>query len=382
MNAVHNAVGIEDLYVQMKVSDATKSTLCVLGDPGTGKTSIRRQTALEWLRRQGAPETNYIYVNAATKTAEFFGMSVPIIANNSCDFFVAEWFRRINDLGPAIICYDEFDKLGFRDQTPFLQAITERAVDNVRLHDNVVQTVLGNFRTNGNGSQGVSNIVTNRCRTVHFRPEDHRVHAYLVAIGCHPWVTSFLLGNPNRTNDFRPDRERNCTSRQWEGVSKDLYALQEMFPEPSSKHVVQTVASRVPDDVAQEFAIMTELQQVLVPFDVVMADPLNAPMPKSEDRGVHWLQVNTIASRAAGMKLKEKRNGMSRTACKTAAYQYAERFAPEFLNAIIPMITMPAIDDPVHGGKDVQMVPPQLHGDSAKILLDKLSQNRRIVEEG
>ena len=37
MNAVHNAVGIEDLYVQMKVSDATKSTLCVLGDPGTGQ---------------------------------------------------------------------------------------------------------------------------------------------------------------------------------------------------------------------------------------------------------------------------------------------------------------------------------------------------------
>jgi hypothetical protein len=217
--SAHTTVGIDGLILQMQIAMATKSTLGILDNPGTGKTQIHKQLGLQWLRKHGAPESNYIYVNAATKTAEFFGMSVPIVQNGTCDFFVAEWFRRINDLGPAIICYDEFDKLGFRDQTPFLQAITERAVDNVRLHDNVIQTVLGNFRTNGNGSQGVSNIVTNRCRTVHFRPEDNRVHAYLVAIGCHPWVTSFLLGNPNRTNDFRPDRERNCTSRQWEGVS-------------------------------------------------------------------------------------------------------------------------------------------------------------------
>ena len=379
MSSTHtlNSVGIDDLMLQMQIAQATLATLYILGDPGTGKTSIDRQVAVQRLRKHGA-EANYVYVNGSTKTAEFFGMSVPLVKNGSCDFYIAEWFRKLANMKHAHLCVDEFDKLSFRDQAPFLQLASERGIDGTRLGDGVTLSFLGNFRTNGNGSNGFSNIATNKGSVVHFMPEPQRVWQYLVANGCHPWVTSYLLENPHRTNSFNPQSERNCTSRQWEWVSRNLQALLEINPNPSARHVVQTVATRVPDDVAQEFTIMTELQQQLVPAHEVFADPKRCRMPKSDDRGVHWLQVNTIASRAAGMKMNEKFNGMTRTQCKVAAFQYAERFAPEYLNAILPMVCMLPIDDPNYRA-DATSIPGALN--TNKILIEKIRENARIIEE-
>ena len=375
--ATMNSVGVDDLMLQMQIAQATLATLYILADPGTGKTSIDRQVAVQRLRKHGA-EANYVYVNGSTKTAEFFGMSVPLVKNGSCDFYIAEWFRKLANMKHAHLCVDEFDKLSFRDQAPFLQLASERGIDGTRLGDGVTMSFLGNFRTNGNGSNGFSNIATNKGSVVHFRPEPHRVHQYLVAVGAHPWVTSYLLENPHRTNAFNPLNERNCTSRQWEWVSRNLSALMEISPNPSARHVVQTVATRVPDDVAQEFTIMTELQQQIVPTHEVFADPKGCRKPNTEDRGVHWLQVNTIASRAAGMKMNEKFNGLTRTQCKVAAFLYAERFAPEFLNAILPMIQSLPIDDPNYS-PDKQAIPSQLM--SHDILANKLRENARLIEE-
>lgn len=379
--SAHTTVGIDGLILQMQIAMATKSTLGILGNPGTGKTQIHKQLGLQWLRKHGAPESNYIYVNAATKTAEFFGMSVPIVQNGTCDFFVAEWFKKLSSNGPAIVFFDELDKLSYRDQTPFLQVLSpERGVDSVKLPDNVHVAFAGNFRTNGNGVQGVSNIVCNRGRLVHFEPEPERVIEYFVGKGLHAWVIAHLVNNPHQINKFDPASDRNCTSRQWEGVSHDLSALFDIVQAPTSKQVVQTVAARLPDAVAQEFAIMTEIQSQLISFKHIMSDPKGAPMPQSQDRGVQWLQVSSVATRCASMKMDEQFEGMSRTKCRVAAFHYIQRFAPEFLQAALPQLLMVAVDDPSYTPGQ-QSIPLALHKEGNTDLLDKIDANRRLITE-
>jgi len=380
-----NTVGIADLYLQMKIADATRTTLCVMSDPGMGKTQIRRQTALEYLRSVGAPECNYIYFNAGTKTAEFFGMSVPLVKNGTCDFITAEWVRKLAKAGPCVVCFDEFDKTpSYRDQMPYLQWLTEGGVDNIRL-DNCLTTVMGNFRTNGGGSAGISPIVMNRVRQVHYRPEDSAVLQYGVASGWHEWVTGYLMQNPSATNDYRADRPRNCSSRQWEGVSNDIKALFKVMPNATAREVVQTVATRVPDERAQEFGMFLQYSKDIVPFDVIVADPEGAPMPASEDRGVHWMQVNTAVSRAAGMRLKDKFNGMNRSQCITAAYRYVKRFAPEFLLATHRLMLTPAIDSKDYApGATIFPSGTQLDASGNRVgdgMLDELVRAQRILTE-
>lgn len=384
--STHNTVGIDSLLLQLEITRATGATLGILGDPGTGKTQIHRQHGLQWLRKQHAPESNYIYINAANKSAEFCGMSVPLVASGTCDFLVAEWFRRLIDVGPAMIFVDELDKLTARDQSPWLQLLAEKAIDNVRLPGHVHVDFAGNFRSNGNGSQGVTNIVHNRVRQVRFAPEPERVIGYFNAIKAHPWVISFLAQRTDLINPgFVATQERNCSSRQWEGVSKDLYALHDVLRNPTAMQVVQTVATRIPDHIAQEFAIMTEHQSLLVPFEEVMADPRGCKMPDSGDRGVMWLQIHTIVSRAAGMRKAEKHQSaagpMGRNKCRVAAYRYAERFPPEFLQAVLPAILSPAIDDPDYTPGE-QVVPIELHREGgSREVIERMQANRRIVND-
>jgi hypothetical protein len=76
-----------------------------------------------------------------------------------------------------------------------------------------------------------------------------------------------------------------------------------------------------------------EFKDGLVPVDVVLADPVNAPMPKGE-RGLNFMQLHMISSYCSGMEA-----GTKRGKAKTALWQYAKRFPAEYRTAVMPCLT-------------------------------------------
>ena len=69
---------------------------------------------------------------------------------------------------------------------------------------------------------------------------------------------------------------------------------------------------------------------------------------------------------------------MTRGQCKEAAYWYAKRFPVEFLQAVVPLILLPAVDAQQKGGP---AIPAGLGGDAAAELLKMHADKRAILND-
>lgn len=391
-----NVVSIASLVKQLHISFKVKASTIVEGAPGCGKTQVCRKAAIEFLSTAYAdviskdpdkdlrtPESHYFYWLAPTKTAEFVG-GIMMPDGSACDLKIPSWIFRIPNNS---ICHiDEIDKLPLREQMTWLQLIHEGGIDNFQLPSNVHWILTSNRAVDRGGSAGVNILLGNRARVYTFMPQPAEVLSYMAQSGFHYLIQAYLKENGGHINDYKADRTRNPTSRSWEMASSSLHALGESG---SVGDVIQTVAGSVPDDIAQRFQLFGELRDHLVPYNSIMLDPVNAPMPKG-DRGTQHLQITMIASTAAGMKKADtypclnpkagKTTVMTRSQCLYAAFQYAERFPQEYMMSIIPVVTLAAQDSEMQGS----VIPAQAYqegGKDAKRIMAVLRDRAAILNK-
>lgn len=380
---MYNVVSIAALARQLPISFKTNHTTVLSGPPGSGKTNVCRQIARDYLRSVYGvdPDQHFFYYNGATKTMEWSGGIMMPDGEGGCDQMIPGWFKRIPD--KAIVLIDELDKLSLRDQMPLLQILHEKSIDNVKLGSKVHFIVCVNRLTDRGGSSGLNPLLGNRCRNLAFTPKPDEVLMYFAQTGVHHMVYNYLQQNPNRINAYDTGTVdgRNCTSRSWEQASDALKCLGDGAP---TFDVLCTVAASVPDSDAQNFQLFNELGSELTSFADVMANPKKAKVPDKSNRGLQYLQVNMIASQAAGMKTGDKyqipgtQTFMTRGQCKEAAYWYAKRFPVEFLQAVVPLILLPAVDAQQKGGP---AIPAGLGGDAAAELLKMHADKRAILND-
>jgi hypothetical protein len=295
---VSNIVSIQDLRTQLLISFATNTTTIIEGQPGTGKTQVSRAIALEHLRSKGLNEDHYQYILAPTKTAEFAG-GVMMPVDKVSRLMIPEWITRLE---PGMVVHlDELDKVHVREQMIYLQLLHEGGIDGFQLPP-IHWIVTCNRAQDRGGSFGANVLLGNRARVVEFLPKPQEVLDYMIRSDFHPWIIAFLAQNQGRINEYDATRLRNNTSRSWEAASSALKALEQITPNPSPSLVVQTVAASVPDNIAVEFKLYSEVAHQLTSWDAVMKDPDNAPLPSSDNDaatlGLMWMQAAMVATTA------------------------------------------------------------------------------------
>lgn len=332
-----NSVSIAGLGRQVSLALKGPTTLIVSGPGGCGKTQIIKQIC----RQSGRP---YVYINAATRTVESVGGFVMPTGDATCGQVVPRfWFDLPED---TIIHLDELDKTAHRDQSMYLEIVDTKSIDGKPIPKGCQFIITANRSVDRGGSNGLNPLFGNRSRAVEFLPDPTEVLEYFRSEGVHYYITTYLLENPGDTNDYRPDRLINNTSRSWMNLSHDLHVLGDDAP---IRDVQVLVASYVPQEVAQRMVIYAEMRGKLVPYEDVLRDPTKAKLPGKDGgkdtRALRWLQISMVASRASS----EAKN---RGKAKLAVWKYAERFNPEFKAAVFPMMfgggNLPAeaIDNP------------------------------------
>lgn len=383
-----NTVTVTSARKQLELSFRTGHTTVLEGEPGGGKTHVARQIARDYLRHvfHVDPESNFFYYNCATKTLEWAGGIMMPDGDGGCNQMVPGWFKNIPDY--SIIVMDEADKLSQRDQLPFLQIAHERSIDNVSLGKNVHIIMCVNRVTDGGSSSGLNNLLGNRVRRFVFKPSAVEALAFFGQSGMDPRLYTYLQQNPNKINCYDPKTPdgRNATSRSWMQASDALKALGDGA---SVSDFMLTVSGSIPDHLTQECQLYCELGELLTPTHEIFRDPKNAKLPPKDNPGLMYLQVNAIATKAASMKsgdkytfdelpVKNRPAPMTRGQCKEAVYWYAKRMPSEYLNAVVPLILMPAVDGQQKGGPSV---PAGLGGEACAELLKMYADKKAILND-
>lgn len=337
--ATLNRVGIRDLYDQLNLTlRVGTTTLIAEGPGGCGKTQIVKKACVA----SGRP---YFYVNAACRSPESVTGFVMPVGESMCGQVAPKWWFDLPE--NAIIHLDEVDKAAHRDQAAYLEIIDTRSIDGRPLPRGVQFVVTCNRSIDRGGSQGLNPLYGNRSRTVEFFPDPDEVLTYFTTVGVNYMIQAYLRENPGHINQYDPGKLINATSRSWMNCSDHLNALGDGA---NSRTIGITVASFVPDEMAQRLIIFAEMRDKLTPYEDIIKKGGKAKVPgdKSPDaRGLQYLQISMAAARAAGQQTVADRNHH-----RFQVWQYSKNFAPEFVASVFPVM--------ISGG-----IPQSLLGDDA-----------------
>jgi hypothetical protein len=271
-------------------------TPIILSEPGCGKTSLLAAIALDNGDQWNKPgdsfpddKYDYIYVDCPVKDMSDIGMTIPVHATKSLEYYVAGLFN-ILDKRPKVILLDEYMKSNKLMQVVFTRLVLERMVGDVPLP-------IGSyiFGTSNNASDGVGDSLLahagNRVCILHMaKPTASQWLVWAtekhIARPIRAWVTmypralaSYLDGgqedNPYIFNPKTPALSF-CSPRslaKCDVIVRNVSAL-------SENSVKCALAGTIGASAAKDLATFVSIESTLVDVKEVIKSPKTVAVPK------------------------------------------------------------------------------------------------------
>lgn len=189
----------------------------VLGQPGSGKTSICYQVA------DKLKVPHYTFQATLYDPTEIKGLPIYDHDKKSARFLP---FEDMPSMGEGILIIDDLPHAPNQTQNAFMRLILEGIAGAWNL-GKLFPVATGNRSTDRAGAKDLQTAMANRFCFVELDISYDDWRSWAIQHGIHPSVTAYL-GTPTGRewlNKFDPSQQVNATPRSWEAVSNVMYAL-------------------------------------------------------------------------------------------------------------------------------------------------------------
>lgn len=300
------------------------------GSPGTGKSSIARQSADRLF--SGGKVTKPIAVkNAKQKTVahvqkHFVDLRLSLldavdlrgipVERDGTTYWVPPAFLPTNDSIKAgtfapqgMIFLDEFVQAMPIVMSAASQLILDRRIGDYELPEGWVIGAAGNREGDRAATNKMPSHIANRFVHIDVEVDNACWLRWAATNGIHPMVQAFIRFRPNLLYVFDAKAKAYPTLRSWEYVSRIMYAA------PPAEALLEIIRGTVGEAAAIQFVGFVRVYDTLVDYDDVIAKP----------------RTTSIPDNAATMYAVAQMLAMSGTAGDAAPiFQYIARMPEEF----------------------------------------------------
>lgn len=252
-----------------------EETICLLGGPGVGKTSIAHQAAAEL----GIPEDRILVFRPSFRDPVDL-MGIPSVVSGETVFCPpAELAAFRQGTGRGMIIWDELPQGIITMQNAIAGAMLDRVIGRLHIDRQVMQIATGNRTTDRAGANRIVTQLGNRMMFVDVEADAQDFCNWCMKNNIDPSIPAFIKLRPDMLDDFNPDRHTNPTPRSWEKVAKKIKAL-------SSEHLQYAAIGLVGESAAVEYMAFRNLTFTIPGVEEIVAHPETTPV--SEEPGVLW----------------------------------------------------------------------------------------------
>jgi hypothetical protein len=284
------------------------------GDPGTAKTSLVGQKAVEWFGGKNAEEDklaeygeNNSYfrkmILSQQEPSDALGLPFPDKATRSVVYFRPEM---LPEEGEGIFLLDEFTQAPPVLQAPARQLLTERRFGPHKIGEGWLLVAAGNYPHNRAGANKLLTHVGSSLVHLHVIADLDDTCRVAVKRGWNPMVTAFLRFRPTLLAQFNPGTDTFPCPRTWEIVSK----LIDTDPSPGIEHALY--AGAVGEGAAAELVAFIRVYQDLPDIDALILNPEKAHVPRQDNVGTLYALASALSRRATAKNIGNVMKYLSR----------------------------------------------------------------------
>jgi hypothetical protein len=293
----HNlaTVNVAQLKEHILIGAALGQVTYIEGIPGSGKTEIVRQTALD----NGAVAVDFILSEMLPE--DLGGFVTPDIAGRTAVRLMPDIVARVLAARqahgkPVYAFFDELTNASNSVTASAFKILHERHAGGFPLPEDTVCIAAGNPTDVSSVAQELPAPLINRMSTVVFNgPTNDEWLGHMFARGVHPVVAGFLKFNPQylcKEGDFNSGLP-TPTPRSWTATSDMLNYLDKLGPvNPGTR--LSAIASRVGSNAALLMETSLKYNDSLVPWHIIKTNPETAPV--TQDFAPAYMQAVTLVS--------------------------------------------------------------------------------------
>lgn len=274
----------------LKVAALHRRTVCLVGSPGVGKTSLVKLVC------EALKINLVIYHPVIGSPTDLMGYGFD--AGDHAEHKAYDVFWQVmNAKGPTVFFIDDFGQATQTMQNACTQLMWGRKLCGKVIPDYVMVWIATNRKEDFAGANPLLETVKGRQAWIlEVTPSlDAWVNDFAGPKGIHPHVIAYNRWMERRgepcLNVFKPSRDMDCspTSRNWETVSDALF---DGYPDEALPEIVQ---SRIGKHYGTEFCAFHKTIDRMISLETIVADPKGAPLPKSTELDVTYAVISGLA---------------------------------------------------------------------------------------
>jgi len=307
-NALNILSSREEFEMAMRINRLAGCTAVYLGDPGLGKTEIGEKVARspDLLPQGCVLDDGYVPKLVGFYASQHEGTDIsgyPVLSEDgqALEFKVMQKLRSL--ISGDTLLIDEFTLAEPSTLKPCLQLLSSGrpCVNDWVGPEYITRIAMGNLAESGNIDYYYNPVMGNRVKLYEFTgPTVDEWIQHAMLCGLHPAILAAIrIEGASLMLDWQPSRKRNPTPRSWFTASASLLAAESLYPEgvPMSIRLTE-IAAAVGDPAALQVETLLTMQDKMVPYETVLANPDTAPVPDGlRDPAAQFLMATHLANK-------------------------------------------------------------------------------------